>query len=378
MQTSLLHTLRFATMPKAGATGELIDWVDLEDVFAGAALLLGNGFSGRIWPGFSYDKLFEQADDLDDRELALFEALGTSNFESALEALSTTLTVVESYGLPTGALLASYLRIQGALGCAVRAVHVEWRVLPDEALDAIQKELLRHRSVFTTCYDLLVYWGMACGDGFSSLGDGFWGKPLCHRANHGSLESMGKIPVYYLHGALHLSARSDGRTGKHHRSLSAVLEKFGLPLPDDPRSRPLLVTEGSSQHKLRVIEGNGYLTFCREALTRCSYPIVAFGFSFSEQDRHIAEAINQHADRPVAVSMRSLDQSKAELKARQSVIQSLLHTDDLYFYDPSSHPLGQVPRANLPVPGSAVTGRASGRLDRLTVGRERQPKGRTH
>lgn len=335
----------FGAMPKAGATGNLIDWVDLDDAFEDASLLLGNGFSTHIWPGFGYDKLFAHADDLDERDLALFEALDTSNFESALEVLATSLTVAEVFDLADGDLVESYERIQTALGNAVRAVHVEWKAVHGDSLDAIQQQLLEHSAVFTTSYDLLVYWAMAREDGFDALGDGFWGNPLCHSAGRGTLEWMGKIPVYYLHGALHLVARSDGRVGKHRRSLRNVLDKFGTPLPDDPRGRPLLVTEGSSRHKLRVIESNEYLTFCREALVCCSSPIVSYGFSFGEQDRHIAEAINQHRDRPVAVSMRGAGRSKSDLKSRQSIVQAVLHVDELYFYDAATHPLGQVPRA---------------------------------
>jgi hypothetical protein len=326
-------------VPKAGATGKLIDWTDLEDEFLEASLLLGNGLSMHVAEGFGYDALFEQAEGLDAQDQALFDQLGTTNFESALEALSTSMIVAEAFGLDDEALEQSYERIQAALGKAVRAVHVEWAQLSDETLAAIQEELLNHHSVFTTSYDLILYWAMAHEDGFKLLGDGFWGNPLCHRARQGSLRTFGKTPVHYLHGALHLVARSDGKTGKHRRSLRAVLEKFGRPMPDDPKARPLLVTEGSARHKLRVIESNEYLTFCREALVQCDDSMVVFGFSFGDNDSHIAEALNQHPTRRVAISMLG-DGSSVEIKLAQKGMLAKLQSDDVYFYDASTHPLG--------------------------------------
>jgi len=50
------------------------------------------------------------------------------------------------------------------------------------------------------------------------------------------------------------------------------------------------------------------------------------------------DALNEHPDRPVAVSMRP--GTRRELAPKQIDIFGRLETDDLIFYDATSHPLG--------------------------------------
>ena len=63
-----------------------------------------------------------------------------------------------------------------------------------------------------------------------------------------------------------------------------------------------------------------------------------FGHSLSEQDRHLIDAINEHPDRPVAISM--VRKGKKELREQQSHIWGKLHTEDVIFYDAATNPLG--------------------------------------
>ncbi len=75
-----------------------------------------------------------------------------------------------------------------------------------------------------------------------------------------------RIPVYFLHGALHLVAGGTGATWKlTQRDLDTILDQFGKPIKGDAKARPLLVTEGSAKDKLAAIEDNAYLS---HALTR--------------------------------------------------------------------------------------------------------------
>ena len=64
--------------------------------------------------------------------------------------------------------------LQAALGEAVRGVHITLLDAPWEARNAIKKEMERHRRVFTTSYDLLIYWAMGYGDEYGRLKDCFW------------------------------------------------------------------------------------------------------------------------------------------------------------------------------------------------------------
>lgn len=91
--------------------------------------------------------------------------------------------------------------------------------------------------------------------------------------------------------------------------------------------------------KLRAIEGNDYLAHALDRLRECELPMVVFGSSLSEQDRHLADALNEHPERPIAVSMRP--GLKRDLAIRQADIYGRLATERLMFFDATTHPLGQ-------------------------------------
>ena len=73
-------------------------------------------------------------------------------------------------------------------------------------------------------------------------------------------------------------------------TLQNLLDQFGRPLDGDEQVRPLLITEGSAQHKLLAIEGNDYLSDALDRLRRFKRSIVVFGSDLSEQDRHLVDA----------------------------------------------------------------------------------------
>jgi len=58
---------------------------------------------------------------------------------------------------------------------------------------------------------------------------------------------------------------------------------------------PLFVAEGTHRQKLEQISRNGYLSYAFGKLGRITGPLVTFGFSFGESDRHIGNAIAWNA-----------------------------------------------------------------------------------
>ena len=78
-------------------TDELEDWQDTEKSLPekDRGLLIGNGTSIALWPHFRYASLYEMAKDasksdhLTNREIGVFGALETQNFESVLSAMIT-------------------------------------------------------------------------------------------------------------------------------------------------------------------------------------------------------------------------------------------------------------------------------------------------
>jgi hypothetical protein len=148
-----------------------------------------------------------------------------------------------------------------------------------------------------------------------------------------------QIPVYFLHGALHLVVSGTGTTWKLRRNeIRTILDQFGQPIPGDPQSRPLLVTEGSVRDKLHAIEGNDYLAHALDRLRQVELPVVVFGSSLSVEDEHLTAALNEHR-RPVAVSMYPA--ARQTLRERQSMIYGRLYqAEPLLFFDSTTHPLG--------------------------------------
>lgn len=323
--------------------GTLVTWPDIAQLHEWQVLLLGNGLSINIWPLFGYGTLFERAfaDGVAEVDRPLFA--GTTNFETVLGDLGTAIRLSRVVGVDPAEFLVRYRRVQAALGPAVRAVHPDRGQVDSGSLRAIRGEMEQFEWIFTTSYDLLVYWAMRCGP------FGSWEPFIDHFKTGGRLAFDPKradvfdheIPVYFLHGALHLVVGGDGTVRKLRRTdLADLLDQFGQPIAGDDAARPLLVTEGSAREKLRAIESNTYLSHVLEVFRGVGgeLPLVVFGSSLGPQDQHLVDVLNESHERPVAVSM--MPGSKRELAGFQADLYSRLDVETLLFYDATTHPLG--------------------------------------
>jgi hypothetical protein len=321
--------------------GTLISWEEADSFADWSGLLLGNGLSINVWPRFAYGSLFDYAQDagLSTTDLALFE--GTPNFERVLGSLNSAIRVAQVVGVDPAPFYERYRRVQTALGHAVREVHPERSDVSDGCLARIRDELLRYEWIFTTSYDLLLYWSMgASANGrFEPFLDHFRWAGRCEFDPERAVVRVDQIPIYFLHGALHLVVGATGRVWKLRRTaIRNLLDQFGQPIIDEPQARPLLVTEGSSRDKLAAIESNDYLSHALDRLRQVEVPMVVFGSSLSNQDDHLVDALNEHPDRPVAVSM--LPGPRRSLAAAQAEIYGRLEVETLVFFDATTHPLG--------------------------------------
>lgn len=316
--------------------GSLPPWGAVASQHPWSALLLGNGLSINVWPHFAYGSLFDHAlqNGFTDADRALFD--GTQNFERALSDLMTAMRVNATLDLNTQPILDRYRNIQVALGQAIRAVHVNR--ISDDSLLAIRRELLSYEWIFTTSYDLILYWAMGC-DGWPPFFDAFMHGARREFDPKRAHARAGQLPVYFLHGALHLVVGGDGTTWKLRRTgLTGLLAQFGKPIDGDSQARPLLITEGSAHEKVRAIEGNAYLAHALATLRERDQPLVVFGSSLSPQDDHLAEALSEHPDRPVAISM--LPGRSRDVAARKADILGRLDVKTVVFFDARTHPLG--------------------------------------
>ncbi|HWW66341.1 MAG TPA: DUF4917 family protein [Solirubrobacterales bacterium] len=317
-------------------TAERNDW---------SGLLLGNGLSRHVWGNFGYPSLFDKArqDDvpgsLTGADRNLFETLDTKNFERVLADLAAAIRMAEALREDAKPYFDRYQSIQRALGNAVRSVHVNRKGIPDATYEAIGHVLQTQEYVFTTSYDLIVYWAMGAVS-YVDLCDCFWGDEHSFDPANSDIPDH-LTPIYFLHGALHLVVMGSGITRKLvQTSLRTLLDQFGHPLDGDKRARPLLITEGSSQHKLQAIEGNDYLAHALDQLGECDLPLVVFGSNLSEQDQHLVEALNRNPSRPIAVSIRKEGRSKKEIRTDKAGLRGSLDADPLVFFDAATHPLG--------------------------------------
>lgn len=315
-------------------TDDLQQWSAIEGNEDWAGLLIGNGFSQNLWQRFGYASLFETASQGDGAQLSaadisLFDRLETRNFEVVLSALATSKAVSAALEQPLAPFSEREDSIRQALIRAVHSVHVPWLSVPDAHLDHMAAELSRYASIYCTNYDLTLYWSLMREP--SAFRDYFWSEQF----DITNTEVWGKkTKVHFLHGGLHLYRRPNGQTLK--RSAAAgqnLLDLFGTPYGD---AMPLFISEGTAQEKLASIYRSDYLSCVFACLAQDAGPLVIFGHSLGESDKHLVDAVGTHKGRPIAVSLRA----EGNIRQKKAAFIGTLPEAALYFYDAATHPLG--------------------------------------
>lgn len=340
-------------------------WAEIEQQVRWGSLLVGNGASRAIWDGFSYSSLFEAAclptvqNHLTPEAQDVFQRLGTRNFEQVLSRLLIAAEVSAVLGLPDAPFMEQYQRIKDALAAAVHHVHIPWDRLPNDVLIAIGDALSRYSRVYSTNYDIVIYWAamqMNARPINHKFKDYFWtrGQEETTEFHISDAEVWGEnvTGILYLHGALHLVRTIDGGTHKvcNHEG-ARVLDRFGEPMLEG--AVPLVVSEGDSSNKLASIEQSSYLSHALAVFSFDHEPLVILGHSLGSSDDHLVKAIDQgfpEDRRRIAIGLHPEGGSSAD---QERHFRARLETADLVFFDARTHPLT---RANLhqdaPEPGS--------------------------
>jgi hypothetical protein len=273
------------------------------------SLLMGNGFSMAYDRAiFSYNALYDFLSSKEDELLnKLFGVIKTKNFELVMQQLDTTLLLLDAFG---GApelkvqIKSACNKLQETLLKSVQELHPEHVYkLPEEKSNACSEFLKffveNNGHVFTTNYDLLLYWvlmraGMDAGDGFgrevtnpfevsneveAELSDLFWGPNVASQS------------VHYLHGALHLFDVGSTIEKEQYDADGYLLENITRRLNEG--EYPIFVTAGDGSQKLEHIRHNRYLSHCYDKLSELDGYLVTFGFNFGKYDDHIIDAINR-------------------------------------------------------------------------------------
>jgi hypothetical protein len=291
-----------------------------------AHILVGNGFSIACDPVFRYTSLYEAAvrAGLSTRAQSVFERLGTNNFESVLRLLEDAQWVGVRYGIgeaELAPLLEDAEIVKQTLVEAVTNSHLDHTgCVPDEKKTAAKEFLKRYHSVFTTNYDLLLYWTVLHG-GPASHEDGFRADDDDPEAPYLVFsERLGdKSGLYYLHGALHLYIEG-GQLRKHSwiRRGQRLTESIRTGLAE--RQYPLFVAEGSPDKKLQQIQRVGYLWYALDKFARIHNPLVVLGHALGPSDQHIADAIADNKDiRQLFIGLHGDPESSGNLSLRSAV-----------------------------------------------------------
>lgn len=317
---------------------DLVDWNDIEEEYNWSGLLVGNGASIAIWDKFKYKSLYRKAlknieHPLSSEDQEIFETVGAAHdFERVLAALWTTKGVCQSLDLETQSIRKHYQNIQRALIEAVHAVHIPWSNLSEEILRKIRSAIVPYESIFSTNYDLLLYWTIMA-ETPPSHKDYFWNGPDFDITNTEIREGS---RILYLHGALHLVKYPyGGGTSKLISARGDLLSQFGRSLRYG--RTPLFVTEGTAQDKLATIRGSDYLSFAFEQFANFEGNLVVFGHSLGTSDQHLIDALKRRP-KTIAISMRPTNANKImenKLKLQREFPNAI-------FFNSETHPLGRL------------------------------------
>lgn len=321
------------------SSGPLMSYSDVETENQWNSIVLGNGFSVNIHNGFNYANLYDEAR-FSESTKNLFEEFNTWNFELVLETLRDAQRVGSVLGIEQDSINDHYLDVQNALFRAVENRHIDWGDFSDRAEKVIAESLIKYQKVFTTNYDLCLYWAIVDQQQTHSTKDFFWG--IDGTFDPGDVLVPGAVhysQIFYLHGGLHLWESMDGRVGKWRSkkegSLSNVTSKYES--GNYPDRHPLFVSEGKSEEKLAKILQSDYLRFCYNNLKNNSGNCVILGMSLGESDSHIVEAIRSSASQNLAVGIYNdgdIDSTNRKIRDMEGKFPN----KNLVFFDSSTHP----------------------------------------
>lgn len=280
-------------------------------------LLLGNGFSMSYDASiFSYNALSDFIDQTEDKLLKkLFSIINTRNFELIMKQLDVFYELAVEFSSDkefAEDVINARESLKTRLLDAISTLHPEHVFkIPEtksrKCADFLREYLGSDGHVFSTNYDLLLYWVlMQNQESLANFEDGF-GRNLIeqeefdpdYKPEYGELEWGNNSDVqcvHYVHGALHLfdsgiAIRKEVYDGDY------LLDNIKSRI--ERKEYPIFVTAGDGKQKLEHILHNQYLDFCYKKLSSISGSLITFGFNFGAHDDHIIDAINKAAKQDI-------------------------------------------------------------------------------
>jgi len=272
-------------------------------------LLLGNGFSIDARESFRYDSLFERAGGFSPPVDQLFRDLRSTDFEAALENLSRRIAEAKDDHPLVAELVEQQREIRQAFLTAVSRVHPDSSTDIDDEEKANCAAFLSHfvgtnrdlgtrnknfrGKIFTTNYDLLLYWCLVKYGKRLNCHDGYINPS--HTDEYGVWRPTSAPRLLYLHGALHIfrvgSQHRMNRYQGHRRLIAQTRRRLGV------GEFPLFVSEGSQEMKRKAIDASPYLTMASDALDgalkNSKAALFIFGHGLGERDGHLLKRIGE-------------------------------------------------------------------------------------
>lgn len=323
---------------------ELSNWSDLKNRFK-HNILIGNGASIAINDRLSYRSLYEQVCESGrlNREITtMFEHFGTTNFEFIMKLLLEASQVNEALEINDEKTKDYYYVIRDSLISTIGDIHPTYQTV-EHYLPQIANFLRNFHTVLSLNYDLLVYWAMLIGNDNLECQ---WFKD-CYVSGEFEKDfsylyrplppATGATLVFYPHGSLFLATDIYGNEEKLSRSENEFLLETILNRWKEKDYIPLFVSEGTTVEKFHAITRSNYLnTIYDSILTEINGSLVIYGWSASEQDEHIFEAIDHRGITDIAVSVHTANpdcESYCNRIANRIDLTHNLRNVNLYFFD---------------------------------------------
>lgn len=291
---------------------EIYQWDEIKERFTDA-LLVGNGGSIAVHPGFRYGGLFEQArllGHLTPDVRAIFAAFDTEDFELVLRRLWQAKHVNHALGIEVARVDEAHVEVRDALVRTIQATHIAHENAL-HALYPIYRFMRAFKTVVSLNYDLLVYWATLLGndelgsryhfkDGFRhGLFAGDW---AFYRRPYDGVESP--TIFCYAHGNIALALNPELEERKINAEGGSALLDAIVASWRAGGGVPLFICEGRAEHKLGAIMKSPYLrSVYEEILGALGDSITVYGWQMASQDRHILERVAQNPPKRAAVSV---------------------------------------------------------------------------
>lgn len=322
------------------------NWNDIKDIF-NDTLILGNGASIAVDSCFKYSSLKDKADEygyFNDDVNRVFNFLDTSDFELVLKMLWHANQINLSLGIEDNITTKTYSIVRDSLIHIIRSFHSTYESIYSNLYD-ISEFMSKFNTVISINYDLLVYWSMLLknDDTPYKFKDCFINGSFIHDNWYELREpyqsSLKPTLVFYPHGNISLASDLSGNefkiSTKYENLLHSIFKHWR-----SGKYNPVFVSEGYSHQKKMAIKRSPYLsTVYHEVLSDLGEAITIFGWSFSDNDDHLLDAICSGSPFRFAVSVNpnanNLEEHEAKIKRK---LKDRLNNGkfELYLFDRNS------------------------------------------